>query len=750
VGKAGLIKPHLIKPGAVVVDVGINRVPGPDGKSRIVGDVDPSVADIAAALTPVPGGVGALTTTILLEATVDAAERLAVTRPVLDGAALAKVLGVDLAPAVAERLARVVGRHLVSAAGGSARSPFERRLARGVLVLDGAMGSELIARGIPADRIAHATIDHPELVRELHQAYLDAGAEVLTTNTFGVNRCRLNGDRELVVRLATAGVRLARSVAAGRAFILGDLGPLGRMVGADLSVAEAEDIYAEAAAALAEAGADALLIETQPSTIEAAAALAGARRATRLPVLVSRTIAHDDPVELSEFARACEVGGAIAVGINCAAGPRALAPVVARLASLTTLPVLARPNAGHPLRENGRIVYHLRPDYLVARMADYLASGASIIGGCCGVGPTHIAALAKTYANAPLPKRTPGIPVGSPASSTCPPGTADFQSALQSPHPSTTPSICCPDHSTATPGPSLHPLLAAAKAGHFPIIALLPGRLPPTASAAALTRLAQAGAFAVGLLAGWPGAPRGTRLPARLAHLATATGKPAVLDLVAADTTLPAAQDTLLTAHLLGIRTVIIDAGVFSADTRADIPSGCDPAALVALVRRLNQGRDLTGTHLEEPTTFAIGVRIPADRLVATDPSAGNAPTPDDESQAAASFPAALIAAGADFVTLQPIYDPAAFRTAMATLATCPVPIFAEILVLPDAATADELDNELPRLSIPDHLKRRLATDPSDDARGVQRFLHHWRHRLAGAVLMVSDEHTAQAEKILN
>ena len=306
VGRAGLICPEHIKPGAIVIDVGINRVNGADGKSVTVGDVDPSVAAVAAALSPVPGGVGALTTTILLEATAAAAERLADSRPVVDGSVIARVLGgpnLDLSPDVADRLATLLARHVVGAPGGKPlRSALERRMVKGVFVLDGAMGSELIARGISAAAIARANCDHPDVVQSVHAAYVAAGAEALTTNTFGVNRYRLQGDRELVVRYASAGVRLARLAAQQRdrhrVFVLGSIGPLGPIVGADLTTSEAEEAFAEVAMAMADAGVDGFIAETMPSTTEAVAALNGIHRVSRLPVLVCRSLDRDDPANL--------------------------------------------------------------------------------------------------------------------------------------------------------------------------------------------------------------------------------------------------------------------------------------------------------------------------------------------------------------------------------------------------------------------------------------------------------------------
>jgi 5,10-methylenetetrahydrofolate reductase len=188
------------------------------------------------------------------------------------------------------------------------------------------------------------------------------------------------------------------------------------------------------------------------------------------------------------------------------------------------------------------------------------------------------------------------------------------------------------------------------------------------------------------------------------------------------------AQETALTAHLLGLRLILIDSGVFAGVARSDLATaGADPLALVRAFKRLNEGRDLGGSRLDEPTAFTIGVRVRADEVARLDEFA---------------------AAGADFLTLQPIYEPARFREAMASVSVA-VPLFAEVMLLPDAATADELDNELPSLSVPERLKQRLRTDSSEDVRGVLRFLHAWRGKLAGVCIMSPDERTEPAERVI-
>ena len=721
VGKAGLISADLVKPGAIVVDVGINRVVGRDGVAKTVGDVADDVWAVAGALTPVPGGVGAMTTIILLEATANAAAH-GDHRPNLDAAAVRRLLGPaasGLDGRLAERIARLIGGHL-AAGGAVVSSALERRLAAGVTIFDGAMGSELIARGVTPDQVVRAALDHPDLVLAIHRAYRDAGAEIATAATFSANRWRL-GDRDTALRVASAGVRLARQAAAGSGkpgssaqLVLGAIGPCGRAVGAEIAVSEVEDAAGELALAMADAGADGLVLETLQSTSEAMAALAGCRRATNLPVIACRSIERDDPAEIAEFARAMESGGAAGIGVNCAAGPRAMRAVVARLAASTRLPVLARPNAGFPEAigvsdpAGPGWRYHLRPAWLVDNAKAYVASGAAAVGGCCGVAPAHIAALATALSGtARITSGTFFAPGGSPA------GGAEQE------HPNPSAAVV------------RHPLLDRRDSrDRLAVVVSVPARLPAGLAAEALRRLTAAGADAVALSSLWPGSPQGARLAARLRHARDQTGSPAVLEL-SGGTSLRAAQDALLAAGLLGIDLVLVDQGGAPATTSAERASALD---LVALAARLAAGRDLSGSRLDAPVPLTCGIRL-----------SGGAAT-----DALIGLPA-LTAAGAAFVVLPPTYEPARFRALMTALdfAATALPTFAEVLLLSDPALADELDNELPALSVPQRLKDLLAADPGADAAGVLKFLRHWRSRLAGVWISLADERTAPAETVL-
>jgi len=315
-----------------------------------------------------------------------------------------------------------------------------------------------------------------------------------------------------------------------------------------------------------------------------------------------------------------------------------------------------------------------------------------LVGGCCGVGPQHIAAV-----DAIREELTVGLPQAA--------------SALGSDD----------DHPRALE----HPLLTALHGGGFPVCTLLAARLDAQVAERAACTLAEAGAAAVGLDPGWPGSSAIGGLPARLRYIADRAECAGVLalDPWAIDTA--AAQDLLISAHLLGIRSVVVDTGLFSAG--GDEPGGCGPENLVRLITRLNQGRDAGGSRLDVRTELAVGVRL---RLEAMGDLA------------------LWRECGADFASVQPVYEPKRFRAAMRSLGD-ELPVLAEILVLPDAATADELDNEVPSLSVPTRLRERLHTHPDEDIEGVLRFLRAWRDRLAGAILLLPDERTGAAVKVL-
>ncbi len=295
----------------------------------------------------------------------------------------------------------------------------ERAMAEGVarlfsgrtVLCDGAMGTMLYGCGVFINRsYDELNVTQPETVRSVHEQYLQAGAEVIETNTFGANALRLEhyGLRQRVRELNLAGAAIARrSVDAHRekhgadAFVAGAVGSLGVRLGrgeGELAPEEARKIYAEQIAALAEGGVDLLIAETMMSPAEAEQAVLAAREvAPSLPVVVMAKVNDDanclDGTPIEEFATRLTEAGADAVGSNCSSGPAVVLEAVQRMRAVTDLPLVAMPNVGLPRDIEGRNIYLGSPEYIGSFAAKFVQAGVSWVGGCCGTTPAHIRAM---------------------------------------------------------------------------------------------------------------------------------------------------------------------------------------------------------------------------------------------------------------------------------------------------------------------------------------------------------------------
>ena len=270
---------------------------------------------------------------------------------------------------------------------------------------DGALGTMLIARGLPSGQPPERwTLERPHVIEEIARAYAEAGAELITTNSFGGSpiRLRIHGLDARVEELNAGAVVLARSGAEGRAHVIGSIGPTGQLLKplGSLESGTVSDGFRRQAAALAGAGVDGFCVETMTDIEEAVLAVEAVKiEAPGVPVFATLTF---DQTPRGAFtvmgvsvARACarlEQAGADAVGANCGTGPEAMLAVARQFAETTTLPLVFQPNAGLPQHVSGRLVYPQRPDAFAVNLAQ-LATHATILGGCCGTTPEHIAAL---------------------------------------------------------------------------------------------------------------------------------------------------------------------------------------------------------------------------------------------------------------------------------------------------------------------------------------------------------------------
>ena len=285
----------------------------------------------------------------------------------------------------------------------------EALVGRTYLLFDGGMGTLVQAAGL---HTVHAVPDllnltHPEAIVAIQRQYVEAGADCITTNTFNTNRLKLANAGATVAEVYAAAAANAR--VAGAPLVAGDIGPTGALLEplGTLTFDEAFDIFSEQACAAEAAGCDLIVVETMADLLEAKAAVLAAVESTTLPVFATMTFGEDGRTFLGTTpaiaATTLSALGASAVGLNCSLGPTELAPLVGELAPHDRALVMAQPNAGLPRIQDGETVFDVGPNEFAQAMEAILDAGATVIGGCCGTTPDHIAALRALIDARPLP-----------------------------------------------------------------------------------------------------------------------------------------------------------------------------------------------------------------------------------------------------------------------------------------------------------------------------------------------------------
>lgn len=290
-------------------------------------------------------------------------------------------------------------------------------LGQRVLFLDGALGTEFYSRGVYINKSYDAlNVSTPELVRTVHRDYVRAGCDLITTNTFGANRIRLQafGLEEQATEIVRRGVQLAREVAGDKAWVLGSVGPTGARLApvGRLSPGQAYAAFRKQIAILAEEGVDGLLLETFSSLEELWQAVRAARDVARdVPLITAASFVYTADGDLVEgpepqvAARTMCSWGADAIGVNCSNGPKVVLEVLERMAAVSDKPLLASPNAGQPQAVDGRQVYMAGPEYMAEYARRFALKGATLIGGCCGTTPAMIREM-RSYVRSVAPGMT--------------------------------------------------------------------------------------------------------------------------------------------------------------------------------------------------------------------------------------------------------------------------------------------------------------------------------------------------------
>ncbi len=595
------------------------------------------------------------------------------------------------------------------AVGGA--HPFLVRLAEGPLLTDGAMGTMLYARGVPFDQCFDAiNLTDPDLVRGIHQAYLETGAELLETNTFGANRLKLaaHGWAERAAEINAAGARLAHDAAqaAGRrVWIAGSMGPLGRPMAplGAMSGDEAAEVFSVQARALAEAGVDLLILETFIDLNELAAAVRAVQGAADLPIVAQMTFTPDGRTLLGyapdEIVERLESLGAAVIGANCSVGPHGIVEVLERMAATSQVPLSAMPNAGLPSYVGGRYAYVASPAYMAEHARTLAEMGVVVIGGCCGTTPEHIAAMREAIAGR---RRT--APAQRAAAPSRPPAPA------ASPEP---------------PG-SLAPKLG--KRFVITVEVTPPRGIQDADELENCRRLRAAGVDAINV-ADNPMARLRMSPWATAARIEREVGVETILHFTTRDRNLIRLQSDLLAVHALGIRTILVLRGDLPQTgdyPQATAVSDIQPSGLVRMIKEFNQGREMGGDSIGPPTRFLVGVAL--------NMSARNL---DRELRGLER----KLAAGCDFICTMPIFEPQALDRFLARVGRLPVPMLVGILPLHSVRHAEFLHNELPGMAIPDGIRARLRAARDGRAMGLdlaRELLLAIRDRVGGAYLIPS------------
>ncbi|MDP9331333.1 MAG: bifunctional homocysteine S-methyltransferase/methylenetetrahydrofolate reductase [Actinomycetota bacterium] len=611
---------------------------------------------------------------------------------------------------------------------------FRSLLRAGPLLTDGGMGTSLIDRGAPVDACFEAlNVSDPTLVEAVHRAFVEAGARLVIANTFGGNRFRLDrhGNADRVASYDHAAVVLARRAGAG--YVAGSMGPLGVRLApyGRVSPSDAFDAYREHAGALVDAGVDVIMIETQTDLREMEQALAAAREAAPdLAVVVSATFTKDDRTLLGSTpeqvaARLVDLG-TDAIGVNCGEGPAQVLRVVrAMTPHAGGLPIVARPNAGGPAEVGGRFVYPATPDYVGELAHALLDEGVEMIGGCCGTGPAHTAAIAEALA-----ERRTRMTEGSEAHPGGAPITVRDAEAVAPPGP-----LGGPDATTVLADPARASTMLQRKLATGAFVIAVEMEPPRSFNAATLVAAAgtlrDAGADVIDV-ADSPMAKMRMSAWAACRLVQEHVGIETVLHFPTRGRNLLRLQGDLLGAHALGIRNLFVCVG--DPVTIGDYPHGSNnvdvtATGLLALINDdFNEGRDRAGSSIGEPTAFFVGAAV-----------SPNAADPSHEVRLLKR----KIDAGASFFLTQPVYEPEALQGLKEVFERIhdeplAVPFLVGVLPLVTSRHAEFLHNEVPGIRIPDVARERMRK-AGDKA---------WKEGLAMAADLVDGLRTAGAAGI--
>ena len=608
--------------------------------------------------------------------------------------------------------------------------PLLDRLVEAPLIADGAMGTMLYAKGVYINKCYdEVNLTQPELVAEVHRAYIKAGAEVIETNTFGANPVQLgqHGLAEETEALNKRAAEIAIEASGGSAFVVGAIGPLGIRIEpwGPTGVDEAQAHFERQVRGLLDGGVSDFLLETFGDINEARAAMKAVRAlAPDATLIVQMTVDREGSgmfgTTPETFGAQLDRWGADVIGVNCSVGPSAMLAVIERLRAVTDKPLSVQPNAGPPNMVDGRTLYLCTPDYLEKFGRRFVEAGARLIGGCCGTTPDHIRALSKAV------KR----------------GRATIASK-----PAAVPRAATGEAKGVEP-PPLAARSALGKAlaeGGRPVLAELtpPKGCDPSKVLERAAALKEMGVTAINI-------PDGARATARMSHLALGVlikqqvGIPPVLHYCCRDRNILGMQADLLGASALGVRDLILITG--DPPILGDYPDATavfdvDAIGLTNIVSRLNHGLDLAGNETGQSTEYVIGV--------------GLNPTSTEQEREISRY-RWKVDAGAEYAVTQPVFDIDALDRFLDELGEDRIPIIAGIWPLASLRNAEFLNSEVPGVSVAESILERMAAagdKESQRAVGVEiavEMIEAVRDRLQGIQVSIPFGRVSVVKELLD
>ncbi len=591
--------------------------------------------------------------------------------------------------------------------------PLLEQLQQRPMLCDGAMGTLLYTRGVTYEQCFDAlNLTRPELIQSIHSEYINAGAQIIETNTFGANRTKLEthhlGEqvREINFRAARL-AREAREIAGQPVFIAGAVGPSGRPLQApdEQRLSELRTTFREQIEALQEGGVDLLILETFSSLAELRQAVLAAQEVGGLPIVAQMSFYEDGHTlsgrSASRVATVLSDLGVDVIGANCSVGPAATLDVLEEMiatvkllgdTTLTSPFFSAQPNAGLPKRIDNRFFYVSAPEYFADYALNFARAGVRLIGGCCGTTPRHIAAMRKAldahygvshqFATAIVKD------VKTPKPQNSVDGKTTIARLIED-------EVILPRQGSQT---LLQERLAA---GEFVVSVELdpPKGLNPTKILEGAALLQKAGVDCINI-ADSPMARVRMSCIALARLIQDHLGIETIIHLTTRDRNLMALQSELLGAHALGIRNILALTG--DPQRVGDYPNttgvwDVDSVGLMRIIRSMNEGHDAAGSSIGAKASFHIGCAL-------------NLNMTDDETDREIEKYQSKIEAGAHFIMTQPIYELAPLERFLNRAGKPPIPLLLGCIPLHSSRHAEYLHNEVPGITIPDDVRARMRT----------------------------------------